>query len=57
MSVGDVVDLRNAQTLESATELDDNHGRVFSLAWSADSRLLATGSQDDNAKNINKIKM
>jgi WD40 repeat protein len=48
IGVGERIDLRNADDLESVATLTGHKGRVTSLAWSADSSMLASGASNDN---------
>jgi WD40 repeat protein len=50
VGISDVIDLRDAQTLEEAQparRLAGHTGQVFVMAWSPDSKLLASGAMDD----------
>jgi WD40 repeat protein len=50
VAVGSGVSLRDAGTLEDRAQLGAHRGKITSLAWSADSALLATGASNDDTE-------
>jgi len=52
VGVSEAVSLHDATTLDDRGTWFDHTGRITSLAWSADSTLLASGASDDNEIRI-----
>jgi WD40 repeat protein len=48
VGVDTIVSLRDGQSLDAIADLEGHTGRVIAMAWSSDSRTLATGASEDN---------
>jgi WD40 repeat protein len=55
LGINNLVDLRDAGTLaevDPPRRLEGHNGQIFALAWSPDSKLLASGANDDSVVRI-----